>query len=216
MTTPIRILLADDEQLIRSGMAILLNQSTEIEIVGQVENGRQAFHFVKENKVDLVLMDIRMPNSDGIEGTQLIKEAFPKVKVLILTTFQDTEYLSKAMKYGASGYLLKDNDHEVLLDGIKLACKDKIILDNRVSQNILNDINQHSTREFNSSLYPLNDRQVSLIRYVASGLNNKEIASKLFLSEGTVRNNLSEILSILHLRDRTQLAIFAFNEGLMK
>ena len=159
-------------------------------------------------------MDIRMPESNGIEGTKLIKEAFPEVKVLIVTTFQDTEYIVEAVQNGASGYLLKDSSPEAILDGIKVAMSGKVVMDTVISEALLTNTTVEKPVSFDAEKWGLTPREVELIQQVAQGLSNKEIAQTLFLSEGTVKNNISTILSKLELRDRTQLVIFAYENKL--
>ena len=159
-------------------------------------------------------MDIRMPESNGIEGTKLIKETFPEVKVLIVTTFQDTEYIVEAVQNGASGYLLKDSSPEAILDGIKVALSGKVVMDTVISEALLTNTTVEKPAAFDAEKWGLTPREVELIQQVAQGLSNKEIAQTLFLSEGTVKNNISTILSKLELRDRTQLVIFAYENKL--
>lgn len=211
----IKVLLVDDEQLIRSGLAILLDSYPEIEISGQTSNGQEAADFCETNDVDVVLMDIRMPEVNGIEGTQLIKDANPKIKVLVLTTFQDAEYISQAMRFGASGYLLKDSSSEEIYEAIKIVMNDNIVLDGKIGSEIASLGTSSPETAFAAETYDLSEKEVNIIRLVASGLSNQQIADQLFLSLGTIKNNISAILSKLELRDRTQLAIFAFKKGLM-
>ena len=206
-------MLVDDEQLIRSGLKIMLETYPDIEVIHQAENGREAFECCKIEVPDVVLMDIRMPVSTGIEGTKLIKEAYPEVKIVMVTTFQDTEYIVEAMQYGASGYLLKDSSYEAIYDGIKVALSGKVVMDATVSEKLVMQpkVPASSIEKKDISSFGLTDREIELIRLVSQGLNNKEISEALFLSEGTVKNNISTILSKLALRDRTQLVIFAYD-----
>ena len=214
MTNPIKLIIADDEMLIRTGLKIMLESSGNVEVLALAESGRAAFEACKENQPDVVLMDIRMPESNGIEGTKLIKEAFPEVKVLIVTTFQDTEYIVEAVQNGASGYLLKDSSPEAILDGIKVALSGKVVMDTVISEALLTNTTVEKPATFDAEKWGLTPREVELIQQVAQGLSNKEIAQTLFLSEGTVKNNISTILSKLELRDRTQLVIFAYENKL--
>ena len=214
MTNPIKLIIADDEMLIRTGLKIMLEASGNVEVLALAESGRAAFEACKEYQPDVVLMDIRMPESNGIEGTKLIKEAFPEVKVLIVTTFQDTEYIVEAVQNGASGYLLKDSSPEAILDGIKVALSGKVVMDTVISEALLTNTTVEKTVSFDAEKWGLTPREVELIQQVAQGLSNKEIAQTLFLSEGTVKNNISTILSKLELRDRTQLVIFAYENKL--
>ncbi len=214
MTNPIKLIIADDEMLIRTGLKIMLEASGNVEVLALAESGRAAFEACKEYQPDVVLMDIRMPESNGIEGTKLIKEAFPEVKVLIVTTFQDTEYIVEAVQNGASGYLLKDSSPEAILDGIKVAMSGKVVMDTVISEALLTNTTVEKPATFDAEKWGLTPREVELIQQVAQGLSNKEIAQTLFLSEGTVKNNISTILSKLELRDRTQLVIFAYENKL--
>ena len=214
MTNPIKLIIADDEMLIRTGLKIMLEASGNVEVLALAESGRAAFESCKEYQPDVVLMDIRMPESNGIEGTKLIKEAFPEVKVLIVTTFQDTEYIVEAVQNGASGYLLKDSSPEAILDGIKVALSGKVVMDTVISEALLTNTTVEKPATFDAEKWGLTPREVELIQQVAQGLSNKEIAQTLFLSEGTVKNNISTILSKLELRDRTQLVIFAYENKL--
>ena len=214
MTNPIKLIIADDEMLIRTGLKIMLEAIGNVEVLALAESGRAAFEACKEDKPDVVLMDIRMPESNGIEGTKLIKEAFPEVKVLIVTTFQDTEYIVEAVQNGASGYLLKDSSPEAILDGIKVALSGKVVMDTVISEALLTNTTVEKPATFDAEKWGLTPREVELIQQVAQGLSNKEIAQTLFLSEGTVKNNISTILSKLELRDRTQLVIFAYENKL--
>lgn len=212
MSEKIKVMLVDDEQLIRSGLKIMLETYPDIEVIHQAGNGREAFECCKIEVPDVVLMDIRMPVSTGIEGTKLIKEAYPEVKIVMVTTFQDTEYIVEAMQYGASGYLLKDSSYEAIYDGIKVALSGKVVMDATVSEKLVMQLKAPTTIEKTDiSSFGLTEREIELIRLVSQGLNNKEISEALFLSEGTVKNNISTILSKLALRDRTQLVIFAYD-----
>lgn len=213
MSEKIKVMLVDDEQLIRSGLKIMLETYPDIEVIHQAGNGREAFECCKKEVPDVVLMDIRMPVSTGIEGTKLIKEAYPEVKIVMVTTFQDTEYIVEAMQYGASGYLLKDSSYEAIYDGIKVALSGKVVMDSTVSEKLVMQPKApaSSMEKTDISSFGLTEREIELIRLVSQGLNNKEISEALFLSEGTVKNNISTILSKLALRDRTQLVIFAYD-----
>ncbi|WP_314680642.1 response regulator transcription factor [uncultured Granulicatella sp.] len=213
MSEKIKVMLVDDEQLIRSGLKIMLETYPDIEVIHQAGNGREAIECCKKEVPDVVLMDIRMPVSTGIEGTKLIKEAYPEVKIVMVTTFQDTEYIVEAMQYGASGYLLKDSSYEAIYDGIKVALSGKVVMDATVSKKLVMQPKAQTTmgKQTDISSLGLTEREIELIRLVSQGLNNKEISEALFLSEGTVKNNISTILSKLALRDRTQLVIFAYD-----
>ncbi|MEG1311678.1 MAG: response regulator transcription factor [Romboutsia sp.] len=210
----IKILIVDDEKLIRKGLKIILSSYNDLDIIGDVSNGYEALEFCRNTNVDLILMDIRMSLCDGVLGTRLIKEYDNSISVLILTTFNDDEYIKNAMNFGASGYLLKDSSDEVLYEGIRSSFSGNIVLDKNVASKVISKEKNIDSYEILNK-YNLSDKEVSIIKLVATGLTNKEISSDLFLSEGTIKNNISSILSKLSLRDRTQLAIFAFKNKIM-
>ncbi|WP_373600505.1 response regulator [Paraclostridium bifermentans] len=210
----IKILIVDDEKLIRKGLKIIISSYEDLEVIGDCSNGYEALEFCKTNNVDLVLMDIRMKICDGVLGTRLIKEFDKSICVLVLTTFNDDEYIKNAIKFGASGYLLKDSSDEVLYEGIKSSFYGNIVFDKNVADKIISTENvvclDKIIEKFN-----LTKKEIDIISLIADGLTNKEISEKLFLSEGTIKNNVTNILSKLNLRDRTQIAIFAFKNKIV-
>lgn len=207
----IKVILADDEKLIRNGLKMILETFEGIEVINTASNGEEALICCREERPDIVLMDIRMPKCDGVLGTKLIKQEFNDVKVLVLTTFNDAEYIHEALKYGASGYLLKDSDYELIYEGIKACLKGTVVVDPEVALNMINGNNDKNKNiEQIMEKYDLNQKEINIIKEIANGLSNKEIGEKLFLSEGTIKNNISSIFNKLSLRDRTQLTIFAF------
>lgn len=210
-----KIIIVDDEKLIREGIKIILSIYDDIEVVALCGDGREALEECRKNHVDLVLMDIRMPKCDGVKGTKLIKEQFQNIKILILTTFNDREYIKEALSYGASGYLLKDSSEELIYEGIKAAIKGNIVVHPKVADNII--ISEKAKPKISevTAKYNLSEKEINIIKEVANGLTNKEIGKRLFLSEGTIKNNITNILSKLELRDRTQIAIFAFKVGIV-
>lgn len=212
----INLLIVDDELLIREGLKILLSSYQDIQVAGLCADGEAALSFCRENPVDVVLMDIRMQKCDGVRATKLIKENLPHIVIVILTTFQDDEYITEALSYGASGYLLKDSSPDKIYEAVKGAYAGNVVINPDVIKKMitphLSDGNSEQFRLKNG----LQEKEVELIRLVAEGLNNKEIGDKLFITEGTVKNNISTILSKLTLRDRTQLTIFAFKNNLVK
>lgn len=212
----IKVALVDDEKLIRDGLKLILSTYGDIEIVGLCSNGEEALSLCKEKEVDVVLMDIRMPKCDGVLGTRIIKEEFKNVKVLILTTFNDSDYIHEALKYGASGYLLKDSSDELIYEGIKAAVKGNVVVHQEVANKIFTDRSEGRKDKDITEQYGLSEKEIVLIREIANGLSNKEIGEKLYLSEGTIKNHISIILSKLNLRDRTQIVIFAFKCGIVK
>lgn len=208
----IKLLIVDDEKLIRESLKIMLSLFEDIEVVGLASNGYEALEVCKNTLVDIALMDIRMDKCDGVLGTRLIKEQFSKTKVLMLTTFKDEEYIHQALTYGASGYLLKDSTHDVIYEGIKTAIKGNIVIHPEVANKMLCYTGKD---EIEIDKFHLSKKEIDIITQIANGLNNKEISEKLFLSEGTIKNNITNILSKLELRDRTQLAIFAFKNKIV-
>ena len=205
----IRLLLVDDQNLIRRGLRALLKTDSDLEIVGEAENGREAIDIVATLQPDVVLMDIRMPILDGVEATRAICEQFPQTKVLILTTFDDREYVTQALQAGASGYLLKDTPFEELTQAIRLVNKGYTQLSPGLASKVLAQPTPPSTLTVSAAWDELTPREQEIVDAVASGSSNREIAESLFIAEKTVKNRITSILSKLDLRDRTQLAIVA-------
>lgn len=214
----IKVLLADDQELIRQSLQIVLGIEKDIEVMGTAENGLEVVRMVRKDKPDVILMDIRMPEMDGVVCTQIIKENYPDIKIIILTTFDDDEYVFNALKHGASGYLLKGISTKELADAIRkvyqgtaminedIASKVVTLFSRMAQTNLTIQVDEKYTEELKKT-----ERQI--IALVGRGMSNKEIAGKLSLSEGSIRNSLSVILSKLNLRDRTQLAIWAVQTG---
>ena len=214
----IKILIADDQELIRQSLMIILDNVPDFEVVDCVADGIEVMASVKQDKPDVILMDIRMPRMDGVVCTQRIKELYPDIKIIILTTFDDDEYVFNALKFGASGYLLKGISMKELSDAIRkvyngtaminedIASKVVRLFSRMAQSNLAIQVEDKLTRD-------LKPNEWDVIVLVGSGLSNKEISSRLNLSEGTVRNTLSNILSKLELRDRSQLAIWAVQTG---
>lgn len=214
----IKIIIADDEKLIREGLKIIISSFEDIEVLELCQNGREASEYCKKNQVDVVLMDIRMPECDGVLGTKLIKEGCPNTKVLILTTFQDSEYIQQSLNNGASGYLLKNSSYGSLHEGIRSVHNGNAVINSEVLPRLMvkDEEKEDSDREKIKHETLLTDRELNIIEEIANGLSNKEISDKLFLTEGTIKNNITTILSKLSLRDRTQIAIYAFKNSIVK
>lgn len=212
-----KVLIVDDEKLIREGLKIILSSYEDLDIVGLCENGQTAYAFCEKQEVDIVLMDIRMAICDGVLATKLIKEKYPHIKVLMLTTFKDTQYLQEALHNGASGYLLKDSSYDLLYGGIKAAYEGNIVVHPEVAAGLMEGTGSSLEKDVHKlkETTLLTDKELSIITEIANGLTNKEIGEKLYLTEGTIKNNITGILSKLALRDRTQIAIFAFKNHLM-
>ncbi|HJA49557.1 MAG TPA: response regulator transcription factor [Candidatus Agathobaculum intestinipullorum] len=214
----IRVLIADDQELIRQSLSFVLDAQADIEMVGTASDGREAIELVRREKPDVVLMDIRMPEVDGVECTRLIKSAYPQIKVIILTTFDDDEYVFGALRYGASGYLLKGVSVKELADAVREVVRGGSIIMPGVASKALEMFARMARGSMQITVdekqtTDLQENEWRVIREVGCGKSNKEIAAALCLSEGTVRNYLSSVLSKLDLRDRTQLAIWAVQSG---
>lgn len=214
----IRVLIADDQELIRQSLSFVLDAQADITMVGTASNGREAIELVRKEKPDVVLMDIRMPEVDGVECTRLIKAAYPQIKVIILTTFDDDEYVFGALRYGASGYLLKGVSVSELANAVREVVRGGSIIMPGVASKALEMFARMARGSMQIAVdtqqtASLQENEWRVIREVGCGKSNKEIAAALCLSEGTVRNYLSSVLSKLDLRDRTQLAIWAVQTG---
>lgn len=214
-----RILIVDDQELFRDSLSIIMKSSDEIEVTGAVASVDEALASIRETMPDAVLMDIRMPGKDGVEGTRLIKNRYPNVKVIVLTTFDDDEYVYGALKYGASGYLLKGCSKAELMKAIHLALSGGAMINPEIATKVIRQFSEMARREdiiqvSDELADQLNESEIKIIRVVGRGLSNREISATLYLSEGTVRNYISSILTKLELRDRTQLAIWAVQKGM--
>lgn len=208
----IRVLLVDDQKLIRHGLKVLLEGEPDLHVVGEAESGQSAIERVEALQPDVVLMDIHMPVMDGVTATKVICERFPGVKVLVLTTFDEDEYVAEALRCGAMGYLLKDMPSEELAAAIRTVHKGYTQLGPKLLEKVLAKV-PVPDRTPPASLPPgwtdLTPREREVLRLISQGASNREIARELYISEGTVKNHVTSILHRLNLRDRTQAAIAA-------
>ncbi|TXK85779.1 response regulator transcription factor [Paenibacillus sp. N3.4] len=209
----IHVLITDDDPFIRESLKLIIGLDEEITIVGTCNHGEEAFEVIQSGiQVDVVLMDIRMPVCDGVAGTLKIKQAFPEVTVLILTTFDDDEFIVQALRNGASGYLLKNIPPDRIIQGIKTVEQGNLLIHPDIAKKLTTFIRPSVLPVVNVpqplSQLGLTPSEQSVVVKISEGLSNKEIAQELFLSEGTIKNYITEILSKLNLRDRTQIAIF--------
>lgn len=228
-----RVLVVDDQRLMRDGIASLLSIQQGIEVVGTASDGKEAISQALAWQPDVILMDVRMPIMDGVEATAMVRHQVPSCQILMLTTFDDEEYVIKALQAGASGYLLKDIPAEDLAKAVQAAHRGIYQLDPAVAAKILASLTQSPHASYGSTPAPpkpsdyspvntslvnvsdLTNREIEVLRLIAQGETNREIAQTLVISEGTVKNHISSILSRLGLRDRTQAAIYARDCGLL-
>jgi DNA-binding NarL/FixJ family response regulator len=203
----VRVLVVDDQRLVREGIASLLGIQPGISVVGMAADGKEAVEQALALTPDVVLMDVRMPGMDGVEAVAVLRRQAPGCRVVMLTTFDDEEYVVQALRAGAAGYLLKDLPAAELAEAVRLAHAGVTQLDDAAARHVTAALSTH--RE------GLTGRETEVLRLVASGATNREIAARLFLSEGTVKNHVSRILGRLGLRDRTQAAIYARDHGLL-
>lgn len=218
MDGKIKIVIADDQELIRESLKIVLSANPDMEVTDTVAEGREVIRSVRACRPDVILMDVRMPEMDGVSCTRIIKENYPQIKIIILTTFDDDEYVYNALKYGASGYLLKGVSMAELSSAIRTVHSGKAMINPDVAVKVVRLFSQmaqsnYGIRVDSRMVEEIGKTEWKVIQQVGYGRSNKEIAAALNLSEGTVRNNLSSILSKLELRDRTQLAIWAVQTG---
>jgi DNA-binding NarL/FixJ family response regulator len=203
----IRVLLVDDQSIIRNGLKALLELEADLQIVGCAENGQAAVRQVAELQPDVVLMDVRMPVMDGVAATGAILSQFPHTKILMLTTFEDGAEIAAALQQGAIGYLLKDTPSEELAQSIRAAHKGYAQLSPGILQKVMTQV--ASPPELPFGFAHLTPREREVLKQIGQGASNREIANSLYISEGTVKNHVTNLLGRLDLRDRTQAAIFA-------
>src|SRR3954469_24440399 len=216
----IRVLIADDQVMVREGFSVLLNAMPDIEVVGEAVNGREAVERVRELAPDVVLMDIRMPELNGIEATREIVAADGAAKVLVLTTFDLDEYVYQALRAGASGFLLKDASARQLADGVRVVASGEALLAPSVTRRLITEFSKLSAApglapSAQASYGDLTERETEVLVLIAQGLSNAEIAERLVVAESTIKTHVSRILVKLGLRDRTQAAVFAYEARLV-
>ena len=212
MSELIRVLIADDHQLVRQGFAALLSVKPGVEIVGQAENGVEAVVLAQSLKPDIILMDLQMPEKDGIEATQEIKGKNADARILIITSFAEDENVFRAIKAGALGFLLKDSSPKELLQAIDDVHNGRMSLHPNIAMKLIEELNQQTEQQVTEE--PLTEREVEVLKFVAKGSSNQGIAEKLVISERTVGAHVSNILNKLHLANRTQAALYALKKGL--
>ena len=215
----IRVLLVDDQALFREGLETLLSVHKDIQVVGQASNGQEAVEVAAKVQPHVILMDVRMPVLDGVRATRLLKQSLPKCRVIVLTTFDDDEYVFDALHAGAVGYLLKDVASARLVEAIRATARGESILEPSVAAKVIAEFTRVSRMvppaQMEQLVEPLSERELEILALIARGHSNKEIASQLFIAEGTVKNHVTHILGKLGVRDRTQAALKARELGLL-
>lgn len=207
----INLAIVDDQSILRDGLKFMLSKKENLKVIGTGENGRESYELCRHNHIDVMLMDIKMPIMDGVEATKIIKRDFPYINIIILTTFNDDEYIFEALKNGASGYLLKDATMEKIEEAINEVYNGGALIQANVAKKMVNMFSKMTNLnvEIDSRVENLTDREKDILKNLGEGKSNKEIGESLFIGEGTVKNHITSILNKLELRDRTQLALFA-------
>ena len=212
----IRVLICDDQRMVAEGLRAILSTAGHIQVVGVAHDGLEAVDMIATAKPDVVLMDIKMPRLDGVAATRQIRSQFPELRVLILTTFDDDEWVIEAIRSGANGYLLKDSPRQVLVAAIEGTAAGKTHVDPAVAGRLFDHVARAVPPKNDPLLNSLTERERQVLALLGRGLNNAAIALQLNMAEGTVRNNVSNILSKLNLADRTQAALFALRHDIGK
>jgi DNA-binding NarL/FixJ family response regulator len=212
------IMIVDDQEMVREGLRMILSLHDEIEIVGEARNGEELLFLLANRLPEVILMDIRMPVMDGLETLKMVKETYPGVKVIILTTFNEDEYIFNGLKFGADGYILKDSNSKEIIKAINAACEGNMLLHSQVSSKISKVLHSMNQTFFNENRIKeqledrLTSREIEVVELVMQGKSNKQIGSALFLTEGTVKNYISRILDKLELNNRTELVLYLQNK----
>jgi len=210
----IKLLICDDQDVVREGLKAILGTDAGLQVVGTAADGAEALELIPSLKPDLVLMDLKMPMMNGVQATRHICQQYPAIKVLVLTTYEADEWVFDAIRSGASGYLLKDTQREGLIAAIKDTMGGKTPVDPAVAGKLFAQVAQGAPKPRSALADKLNDREKEILRLLATGLSNADIAERLHFSEGTVRNYVSSIFAKLEVSDRTQAAVFALRYGL--
>lgn len=215
----IKVLIAEDQELIRQSLEIILSNKPDMKIVGIAEDGNKAIELAHKLIPDIILMDIRMPFVDGVKCIKIIKEKHPQIKIIVLTTFDDDEYIFNALKNGASGYLLKGISSKELVEAIRTVFNGGALINPDIAVKVVRLFSKMAKADFNikvndDEVNSLSKNELKIMKLIGRGMSNKEITDMLKFSEGTVRNYISIVLNKLNLRDRTQIAIFAVQSGL--
>jgi DNA-binding NarL/FixJ family response regulator len=212
----IRVLLADDHTVLRQGIAQVLELQGDIAVVAQASNGTDAVKLAQRHRPDVALLDINMPKLDGVEATRQITAALPESGVIILTMYRRDDYIFEAIKAGASGYLLKEVELSELVKAVRSVARGEAVIDSAIAERVMAELRAETTSAKADAEQPLAERDLDILRLVAQGKSNQEIAGHLALSEKTVRNRLSLVFRQLHLKNRTEAALYAMRRGLVE
>jgi NarL family two-component system response regulator LiaR len=215
MPTPITVLIVDDHEVVRQGIRAYLEAQLDFSVVGEAASGTEAIDLALEHIPDVVLMDLVMSGMDGVEATRNVKNVSPRSQIVVLTSYHEDEHIFPALQAGAISYILKDIKMEDLADAIRRAAKGEATLHPRVAARVIRDIHGSKSDEFNP-FTELTPREVEVIKLIAAGMPNSQIAGELVISENTVKGHVSNILSKLHLADRTQAAVYAWQQGIVR
>lgn len=215
MDKPVTVVIVDDHEVVRQGLTSYLAAQAEFEVLGEAESGAAAVALVQERVPDVVLMDLIMPGMDGVEATRRVKDVSPRTQIVVLTSYHDDEHIFPALKAGAISYVLKDVAMEELAEAIRKAAHGEATLDPRVASRVIRELQGLKGEDVNPYT-ELTNREMDVLKLIAGGKSNSEIADELVVSENTVKGHVSNILSKLHLADRTQAAVYAWQEGVVR
>lgn len=216
MTESINVLIVDDHKLVRQGVRAFLETQPDITVIGEAESGAEAVEMATEHAPDVVLMDLVMPGMDGVETTRQVKQVSPRTQIIVLTSYHQDEFIFPAIRAGALSYLLKDAEPEELANAVHKAAKGEAVLHPRVAARVVQELHGARHDVVPNPFTELSDRELEVLRLIADGMSNAEIAEQLVISEKTVKSHVSNILSKLHLGDRTQAAVYAWREGVVR
>ncbi len=213
----VRVVLADDQALVRAGFRLILEGEDDLDVVGEAGDGDEAVAVTRRLRPDVVLMDVQMPRLDGLEATRRLGQDGVRSRVVILTTFEQDDYVFEALRAGASGFLLKNTPPEELVQAVRVVAAGDALLAPSITRRVIEDYSRRSApRRKDAGLDLLTERELEVLRLLATGLSNAELAGRLFLGEGTIKTHVSHVLSKLGLRDRVQAVVFAYESGLVE
>ena len=215
MSIPITVLLVDDHEVVRSGVSAFLESQPDFEVVGEAKSGIEAVDLALKHVPDVVLMDLVMAKMDGVEATRQVKNVSPRTKIVVLTSYHQDEYIFPALQAGAISYILKDVKMEELADALRRASQGEATLHPRVASRVIQELHGANREELNPYT-ELTEREMEVLKLIAKGLSNSKIAEDLVISVNTVKGHVSNILSKLHLADRTQAAVYAWKQGIVR